>query len=526
MIKKLKKLEEFKLLFAVIFSLLMAISLCAYLTNRTFVLNNSNASQNISSTGASGLEANIFVKPAKKVVPSVVNITTLTTMKSPFGYGGQEDYRKFFEDFFKHFGGRGFGPDDDEEYPQKPPAPKKGPKERGGPKAMALGTGFIVDASGLILTNNHVVAGVDEIKIQFTEETDEKPTAGEVVGRDTELDLALIRVKSKKQMTPVALGDSDSLEIGEYVFAVGNPFGQGHTVTHGIISAKVRNLPGFTLANHIQTDAPINPGNSGGPLCNLMGEVIGINNAIDARAQGIGFAIPINLVKKVLPQLKTKGSVSRGYIGVQIIELTPEISKKLGLSKDLQAPLVADVYSNGPADEAGIKPYDVIIEFNNKTVKTQSELIAEVTSVPVGSQASIKINRSGEVKEFKIKIAERPNAEKLAEKDKQPKKKGGPTRLDMGMELEDVSKKLAKEFELPEKLQGAIVTHIESGSPAEKAGLARGDAIVEVDQKPVKDVESFYAIVKDKKSYLLRVRRSDSRGREGYSVIILDLKQD
>ena len=233
--------------------------------------------------------------------------------------------------------GNGGGDEDDEDNaPTLPPGPPPAnPKNL--PKAMSLGTGFIIDSSGLILTNNHVVADADEIKISFTESLDEKPTDGEVVGRDTELDVALIRVKSKREMVAVSFGDSDALEVGEYVIAVGNPFGQGHSVTHGIISAKGRLAPDFPLANYLQTDAPINPGNSGGPLVNLKGEVIGINNAIDQRAQGIGFAIPINLVKKVLPQLRTKGTVSRGYIGVLVNEMTPEIAPKLGVPKDQQS---------------------------------------------------------------------------------------------------------------------------------------------------------------------------------------------
>ena len=477
---------------------------------------------------ASDLESNIFVKPSKNVVPSVVNISTLTTVKSPLGNGGQDDlFRKFFEDFFRQHG-QGGGPQendgDEDETPS--PAPKKGgPKNKTGPKSMALGTGFIIDASGLILTNNHVVAGADEIKIQFTEEANEKPTDGEVVGRDPELDLALIKVKSKRKMTPVTLGDSDALEVGEYVFAVGNPFGQGHTVTHGIISAKARKIPDFVLANYLQTDTPINPGNSGGPLVNLKGEVVGINNAIDQRAQGIGFAIPINLAKKVLPQLKTKGTVARGYIGVQIGELTPEIAKKLNISKDLQAPMVVDVYPGEPADKAGIKAYDVITEFNGKPVHDSVELVTEVTAIPVGDEVPIKVSRNGEIMVLKIKVSLRPGSKQLAEKDSKPNKKDKlASHIKTGMELEDLTKELVKELRLPEKLSGVFVSNVEYGSPADKAGIIRGDIIVEVDRKPSIGVESFYITVKEKKSYLLRVRRVGPQNSEGFLVIVLDLK--
>ena len=300
-------------------------------------------------------DANIFVKLSKKIVPSVVNISTTMTIKnSGSAQSSPEDIlRKFFGDILRgnpsYRGPRGGDEDDDDDsqpLPQLPP----GTPPKNLPKAQSLGTGFIIDSSGLILTNNHVVADADEIKISFTESLDEKPTDGEVVGRDTELDVALIRVKSSREMTAVSFGDSDALEVGEYVIAVGNPFGQGHSVTHGIISAKGRLAPDFPLANYLQTDAPINPGNSGGPLVNLKGEVIGINNAIDQRAVGIGFAIPISLVKKVLPQLRAKGTVSRGYIGVLVNEMVPELAAQLKLPKDSQAPAAAaghPAYSTG-----------------------------------------------------------------------------------------------------------------------------------------------------------------------------------
>ena len=251
---------------------------------------------------ASPSDANIFVALAKKIVPSVVNISTLSTVKGGDYGGGPNNpddlFRKFFDDFFRHHGNagpRGGGGDDDSGGDDGGGGGAPTPAPSGKlPKAMSLGTGFIIDASGLILTNNHVVADADEIKISFTEDEDEKLTDGEVVGRDPELDVALIHVKTKRELTAVTLGDSDASEVGEYVIAVGNPFGQGHSVTHGIICAKGRLAPDFPLARYLQTDAPINPGNSGGPLVNLKGEVIGINNAIDQRAQGIGFAIPIN----------------------------------------------------------------------------------------------------------------------------------------------------------------------------------------------------------------------------------------
>ena len=389
---------------------------------------------------------------------------------------------------------------------------------------MSLGTGFIIEP-GLILTNNHVVAEADEIKISFTEAVDEKPTDGEVVGRDPEIDVALIRVKSKQEMVPITLGDSDALEVGEYVMAVGNPFGQGHSVTHGIISAKGRISPDFPLATYIQTDAPINPGNSGGPLLNLKGEVIGINNAIDQRAQGIGFAIPINYVKKILPQLKTKGAVTRGYIGVLVSEMSPELAPKLGVSKDLRAPFVTNVYPGAPSEKAGLKPYDVILEFAGKPIHTSSELIMAVTAIEVGQTVPLKISRGGTEKTLQLKVVPRPGAQELAKGKESPKKKKSKkshVSPEIGMELDEVTPEVARELGMSNP-SGALVRSIAYGGPADKAGLAQGDVVLEVDRKPVKDAEQFYSLVKDKKSYLLRVRRSEPQGQEVFSVVILDL---
>jgi serine protease Do len=491
----------------------------------------------LGATSSSGpVDANIFVNLAKKVVPSVVNIQTTMTVKSQYGRGAPDDlFRKFFEDFFRQHGGRGGampgpppgGPNGDDDQDEEDPTVPGQPPRGSGPKSMSLGTGFVIDSSGLVMTNNHVVADADEIKIFFSEEEDEKPADGEVVGRDPELDLALIRVKTKRSLVALALGDSDALEVGEYVMAVGNPFGQGHSVTHGIISAKGRPAPDFVLAKYLQTDAPINPGNSGGPLLNLKGEVVGINNAIDARAQGIGFAIPINLVKKVLPQLKSKGSVARGYIGVLVNELTPELAAKIGVKKDLKAPFVTHVYPGEPADKAGLKPYDVILEFAGKPIRSSAELINQVTAVNVNDTVPIKVLRSGQEKQLSIKVAQRPTGQQLATKGREPKRKNGkkrPAHPDVGMELEDITPEIAKELGLPEKATGAVITSTAYGGPADQAGLARGDVILEVDRKAVRSADDFFAVVKDKKSYLIRVRQMDPQGRESFAVRILDLK--
>jgi serine protease Do len=475
------------------------------------------------------LDSTVFVNLAKKVVPSVVNISTLTVVKSPLMQGGQEDvFKRFFGDLFKQYnrGGMGRGDEgseDDDEGMQPFTSPGGGQKM---PKAMSLGTGFIIDASGLILTNNHVVADADEIKISFTESKDEKPSDAEVVGRDPEIDVALIRVKNKREMIPAVLGDSDSLEVGEFVMAVGNPFGQGHSVTHGIISAKGRLAPDFQLANYIQTDAPINPGNSGGPLVNLKGEVIAINNAIDQRAQGIGFAIPINFIKKVLPQLRTKGVVTRGFIGVLVEPLTPEVAKKIGVPSDLKGSFVTHVYPDQPAEKAGIQPYDVILEFNGSSIQNGNDLITAVTAMNVGDSAATKVYRSGKELNLKVKVGQRPGAkEQLKNSTEKKKSKKKPASVDVGMSLEDLTPEVAKELGISTKGGGVVVTNITYGGPADGAGLSRGDIILEIDRKAVKNLEDFYSVVNAKQAYLLRVRHPDPQGQERFSVIILDLKK-
>lgn len=472
----------------------------------------------LSSSGeAADFNPNIFVELSKRTIPSVVNIQTVSKVRKSFGRGpGPSDdlFRKFFEDMFRGGGRRNLPPPQDEEEGGNP-----------GPEGMALGTGFIIDSSGLILTNNHVVADADGIKILFTEDSDEKPTDAKIVGRDPDLDLALIKVDTKRKLNPVTLGDSDALEVGEYVFAVGNPFGQGHSVTHGIISAKGRKSPDFALANYIQTDAPINPGNSGGPLLNLKGEVIGINNAIDARAQGIGFAIPINLAKAVLPQLKTTGSVSRGYIGIQVNDLTNEIANRIDAPKDVRGCFVAHVYPGEPAEKAGLRPYDIITDFSGKKITSANDLILAVTSTSVGESAKVKVLRAGKAKEFDLKIALRPGNK--PEEKRRPRPDGRKEELGKtlsGIEVEELTPETAKELGVRPTTKGVVVNDIRFESPADKAGISRGDIIVEVDRKSVKTGEDFYKSLGRKKSYLLRVLRVDEGGQETFQVLVLDLK--
>ncbi len=473
-----------------------------------------------------GVGVNVFVQLSKKVVPAVVNISTFAKVRAPSPQGTPDDFFRFFEGFF----GEGFQPPGFRGPQMRRPGPKREPQAPV-PRAMSLGTGFIIDRSGLILTNHHVVAQADEIKVSFTEQLDEKPVDAEVIGQDAELDVALLKVKTKRELEILPLGDSDALEVGEYVMAVGNPFSQGHTVTHGIISAKDRIAQEQPFTRYLQTDAPINPGNSGGPLLNLSGAVIGINNAIDPRAHGIGFAIPINAVKSILPQLKTRGRVSRGYVGVLVAELSPEmapeLAAKLGARKGSKGVFVTNVEPGQPAEKAGVQNYDVISEVNGKVIQSTSDLIGAVTSIPVGEEAKLKINRAGKEMTLSVKVAERPSgqvrrvAPDRSKKGEGPKKK---SRFNTGMQLEKVTPDLAKEWGFDGKSTGILITQIEYGSPADRAGLQRGEIILDVDRKSVADPEYFESVLEAGKSHLLRLKKLDPEGREIFRVVILNLQ--
>lgn len=344
-------------------------------------------------------DPNVYVRLAKQVMPSVVNISTTKNIdRRSRGFSRSP----FPDDLFDHFFGA----------PYSNQSTRSAPRPQQQTRPNSLGSGFVIDSSGIILTNNHVIDGADSIKITFTEDPTEVPTDAEVIGRDPELDIALIKVKTSRALQALPLGDSDKLEVGEFVAAAGNPFGRGHSISSGIISAKNRPLVESPLATYLQTDAPINPGNSGGPLVNLKGEVIGVNTAIDARAQGIGFAIPISLVKNVLPQLKDKGSVDRGFLGVAIRDLDEQIAAQLGVKKDLKAPLVQQVDLGTPAYSAGIRPYDVIVEFNGQPVRSSSELTSAVASSPAGESVTVKLLREGKEKSVQVKLGKRSLAMK------------------------------------------------------------------------------------------------------------------
>ena len=274
-------------------------------------------------------------------------------------------------------------------------------------KEIALGSGFIIDPTGILITNNHVVAHADRVEIQLTESREDKPIEGKVIGRDPELDVAIRRFAPPRMLAALPLGNSEALEVGEFVMAVGNPHGKGHSVTHGIVSAKGRMDPSVAIASYLQTDTPINPGNSGGPLLNLKGEVIGINNAIEAGAQGISFAIPINYIKAVLPQLESTGKVSRGFIGASIGQVdTPET----------HAPVIMQVVPNGPADKAGLRARDVITRAGTSNVRTPNELILAITSTPVGTKIPLTIQRGNKTVTVSVQVEPRPVPERISQR--------------------------------------------------------------------------------------------------------------
>jgi serine protease Do len=400
-----------------------------------------------------------FAELIKKASPSVVNIIAVKVMRTPGSgpspFGMEDPLRDFFERFF--------GDQMPKEYRQN-----------------ALGTGFIIDKEGFILTNNHVVEQTEELKVRLS---DEKEFKAQIVGRDPKTDLALIKINADKPLVPLILGDSDGVEVGDWVVAIGNPFGLGNTVTAGIVSAKYRQIGGGPYDNFIQTDASINPGNSGGPLLDLDGEVIGVNSAIFSQSGGnigIGFAIPINMAKQLLPQLR-KGKVSRSWLGVMIQNITPELKEKLGLGTE-EGALVSDVVSGGPADKAGMKRGDVILRFDDKAIRSSRDLPFVVASTPIGKTVTVEVMRDSQRMNLQVKTEELKEEAEAAPP--------GEARPYLGMQVQEITPEMAKNYGLS-RTSGVIIVEVESGSPAAEAGLVPGDIIVEIDKKPVSDVKTF-----------------------------------
>ncbi len=435
----------------------------------------------------SNYERPSFVELAKKVNPAVVNIRTIKVIKGRSRvfryYFGPNFPRDFFgDDFWERF----FGEQPEREY-----------------KEQSLGSGFIISEDGYILTNNHVVEGADKIKVRLS---NEKEYEGRVVGKDSKTDIALIKVEADDNHLPtVKLGDSDSLEVGEWVMAIGNPFGLEHTVTVGVVSAKGRVIGMGPYDNFIQTDASINPGNSGGPLINTKGEVIGINTSIFTPSGGnvgIGFAIPINMAKEIIPQLKEKGRVVRGWLGVMVQKVTPELAESFGL-KEGKGALVGKVNEGSPAEKAGIKQGDIIIKFDGKEIKEMNELPRIVANTPVGKKVEVVVFRNGKEKALKVKVGEMPEEKEIAfEKEKEK---------NLGMTVQELTPELASRLGLYDE-EGVIVRRVEPNGPADEAGIRRGDIIKEVNRKPIKNMGDFLEAIEKAKpgeNILLFIKRGE-----------------
>lgn len=433
-----------------------------------------------------------FSEIANAISPAVVNISTTKVIK-------RDVAPSFFEDPFFNF----FDPFHEFSSPKKW-------------KEQSLGSGVIVSSDGYIITNNHVVEQAEEIKVILY---DKRSFKGKVVGADSKTDIAVVKINANELSTAL-WADSDKLQVGEFVLAIGNPFGLSHTVTMGIISAVGRVSIGITdYEDFIQTDAAINPGNSGGPLVNIKGEVIGINTAIFSKTggyQGIGFAVPSNLARSVMDQLVKYGKVTRGWIGVSIQRLTPELSQKFGL-KDSNGALVGDTVKGSPAEKAGIMRGDIILEYNGKKVADADSLRNTVAQSKAGSQVAVKILRGGKEYNLTVTIAEYPKeigeaAPELLHEDKQKEALAG-------LEVIELTREIAQQLGLNRDEKGVVVVRVEPGSAAEEAKLKKGDIIQEIDNKKVSTINDFNKIASNIKpggTILLFINRG---GQRFYAVI-------
>jgi serine protease Do len=376
-------------------------------------------------------------------------------------------------------------------------------------KQRGMGTGFIIDKDGYIVTNNHVVQSAEKIKVVLK---NEREFDAEVIGRDPQTDLALIKIDVKEDLPAVRLGSSDILQVGEWVAAIGSPFGLEQTVTAGIVSAKGRVIGSGPYDNFIQTDASINPGNSGGPLINMKGEVVGINTAIIAGGQGIGFAIPIDLANNIIEQLKANGEVTRGWLGITIQDLKGDLAEYHNL-KDKSGVLVAEVIPGDPADKAGIKAKDIIIEVNGEKVMTSRELTAKAAELTVGETATVTVLRDGKQKTVDVEVGKRPMS--LADA-------GAPRKdqeTEYGFEVADLTPTMARDLNVADD-KGVVVVGVKADSKAEQAGIQKGDLIKEVNHQDVESVSDFKKLIRNYKNadgIALLVKRMNA----GYVVIHL-----
>lgn len=423
----------------------------------------------------------------KQLRPAVVNVyTTQNARPRGLNRNGPEGGQSPFDWFFR--------------------GPHQGP---GAMKRQALGSGFLI-GDGLALTNNHVVEQADEIKVKTSEgrEFDAK-----VVGRDASTDVALLQLQGEgaDEMPGVTLGDSEAIEVGDYVVAFGNPFGLSHTVTSGIVSAKERVIGAGPYDNFIQTDASINPGNSGGPLFNLRGEVVGINTAIVAQGQGIGFAVPINLVKELLPQLRESGHVSRGWLGVGIQEMTPELAHSFGVEPG-RGVLVAQVFEDGPAAKAGLESGDVVLDFNGRTLSNPGELSRAVASVQPGAVAKLRVIRNGKQRTLDVKLSEREEDDSGTPDVRPRGESQAPSEALVGLTVTPVTPDIARRYDMKAGV-GLLVQAVAPDSAADKAGVRPGDVLVDLQRQRLQTLDDFRKAtrsVKAGETVLFRVLRGEA----------------
>lgn len=423
--------------------------------------------------------SNSIADIAEKNGPAVVNIDTVRMVETQNPFLNDPTFGRFFGDQFKK---------DSRVIPQR-----------------GTGSGFIINQEGYIITNEHVVNKADKIKVTLS---DGREFTGEVIGSDATTDMAIVKIKADN-LPLVALGDSDKLRVGEIVVAIGNPYGLQQTVTMGVVSAKSRSMPvgieGRVYKDFIQTDAAINPGNSGGPLLNTKGEVVGINTAIIPFAQGIGFAIPINIAKKNIDDLINFGKVIRSWLGVYIQEVTPEIAKQFNQA-EAKGVLVGDVVKNSPAEGVGIKTGDIIKKVNNEEVNSPEELQDKIGNIEIGKEANIEIVRNGETISFIVKISEMPTVEEAGSEP--PKEKV--FSVQTGLKVESVTTEIAKELGLP-SVKGLVITEVVPGSSADDMGLQPGDIVLEANRTEVSSVEEWEKVInklKPEDTLLLLVFRS------------------
>jgi serine protease Do len=429
-----------------------------------------------------------FAILARDVAPGVVNVHTSRTVEQSL-----PDLGFPFGDLFGEFFGQRFGTPGG---PLQQPTPRRF-------TVPSLGTGFVISDDGLIVTNNHVVQDVEKIEVVFS---DGKRSEAEVVGTDPKTDIALIRAKADRAYVPLALGDSDALLPGDWVVAVGNPYGLDHTVTAGIVSATGRDIGQGPYDDFIQTDAAINPGNSGGPLLDLAGEVIGINTAINPQANTIGFAVPINMAKEILPQLESKGRVVRGWLGVGVQPVTPELAEALDLEKQTGA-LVSQVAKGGPADEAGLERGDVIVRFGDRPIEKMRELPRAVAVTPPGTKVEVEVIRDHEHRTRTVEIGELEEEGQVAGVLPGSDERGSTA---FGFDVADVPSDLRSRLGLGAH-EGAVVARVSPSGVAARAGIRPGDVIVEVDRVPVAggmDAEKKLREAGEKA--LLLIRREDA----------------